>query len=379
MSEIKKVTLQELAKLDVWKMRVTPEISERVQRYLIDNIKTRWSSSNIQVVRNIGDNKTLLYFEFGLFTFDNDNADLHFRASSHQEVELKIKKVTIEELYKLDAWKMKDVSHDVYKKINKVFNNRLLIGDYFENGDCNLDLYYDRDYNGITWTKNDIGYFDKHDDNYSEVQLTEENEVKKVDLQYLLDNDKWQLKVTPEQSEMVQLALFDVGVDWNIQGKSVSHIEHKYLSREGNSLFFGENKYLDLVDFVEQQPPQYDFDTQQEIFRWLDDGGLIKCIDSRTEYGMHNGFVVTINNNLRANNLFFNIPSRWKKVTNWYDKLDGTAKNARLCYVKLVSANGVFVNIYSHEEGDFRDKNGSQWISPTPLTNDEIKAFMVGE
>ena len=206
-------------------------------------------------------------------------------------------------------------------------------------------------------------------------------ETKKVDLQYLLDNDKWQLKVTPEQSEMVQLALFDVGVYW--QGgdrKRVHHTDKIYLSRKGKSLYYGD--YLDLESLeLERQALQNDFDTQQEIFRWLDGGGKITRSDilSPNLY-FKDGFIVDSDN--ETNNWAYfhhNNTSDWKKVTNWYDKLDGTTKNARLCYVKSVSvsAHGVFVNIYSYEDGAFRDKNGSQWISPAPLSNDEIKAFMV--
>lgn len=382
MSEIKKVTLHELAKLDVWKMRVTPEISERVQKYLIDNIKTRWSSSDIQVVENIGDNKTFLYFDFGLFKFDFDSDYDFFRTVSDQEVELKIKKVTIEELYKLDSWKMKNVSHATYKKINKVFNNRLLIDDYFENGSRNLDLYYDKTYDGITLSKRDNDCF-FNDNNNEEVKLIEENEVKKVNLEYLLDNDKWQLKVTPEQSEMVQLALFDVGVDWNNSNPSkVIHTDYKWLSRKVKSIYYGNGFDYESLE-LEEQPPQNDFDTQQEIFRWLSGdnkiqrtfGGceIVSFIDGVTKVHQKDG-------TFRRVSYSFDSPKTWKKVTNWYDKLDGTEKNARLCWVDSSHNESKTVRlILKFVKGYYINDGGSGYKYATPLTNDEIKAFMVGE
>ncbi|MCK5385792.1 MAG: hypothetical protein KAJ39_01315 [Gammaproteobacteria bacterium] len=206
--------------------------------------------------------------------------------------------------------------------------------------------------------------------------------TKKVNLQYLLDNDKWQLKVTPEQSEMVQLALFGIGVFWNNSNPSKAiHTDSKWLERSANVIYYGDG-FNDKLLELEEQAPQNDFDTQQEIFRWLDDGGLIKCIDSRTEYGMRNGFVVTIYNNLRANNLFFNTPSRWKKVTNWHDKLDGTVTNGRLCNIEInnntdsTNTTRLIIDM-SSDDSLFYSDEGIAYDNATPLTNAEIKAFMV--
>ena len=295
-----------------------------------------------------------------------------------------IKRVTIEGLYKLDSWKMKDVSHDVYKKINKVFKNRLLIDDYFENGSCNLDLHYDKTYDGITWSKRDNDYFFNNDDN-SEVKLIEENETKKVNLEYLLDNDKWQLKVTPEQSEMVQLALFDVGVTWVVCNKNIMYTNKEWLSREVNSIYHGNGFNYESLE-LEPQTPQNDFETQQGIWEWLISGKKITDTKIGGIVEMVDGFVYE--NGVQRSYCFLH-PSDWKKVTNWYDKLDGTVDNGVVCWVGGNEGNLKLkekielIKEYrkNHQQHDGAKYKGSViwWELATPLTNDEIKVFMVGE
>lgn len=68
--------------------------------------------------------------------------------------------------------------------------------------------------------------------------------------------ETFKIRVTPEQSKIVQETLFRHGVSWEISGKNVSHTNVRYLYCNKNTLLGGSFKY----SFLTSPDPELTFE-----------------------------------------------------------------------------------------------------------------------
>lgn len=68
--------------------------------------------------------------------------------------------------------------------------------------------------------------------------------------------ENFKIKVTPEQSKIVQKILFQHGVSWEVSGKNVSHTDVRYLYCNDDTLVGGSFPYY----FVTSPDPELTFE-----------------------------------------------------------------------------------------------------------------------
>ena len=169
----------------------------------------------------------------------------------------------------------------------------------------------------------EMGFFSK-----SEVIFIEVYMRKMTYQQAATCGENLKVRVTPEQSEKMQLAWFAAGKTWADDLTEVSDTDKSYLflnvvygldccGKESRFFNSEKEKFLDS-DFEEieliDDLPQHDFASQQEVLLWVAQGNKIKNIKTNSIIGFKDGKMHNFTGNCDANTLFLNFEN-WKKHT----------------------------------------------------------------
>lgn len=128
------------------------------------------------------------------------------------------------------------------------------------------------------------------------------------------------VRVTPEQSEKMQRAWFAAGKAWDDDSIEVCETEEDFLYlyddgylTAGSSISKFEkhvNTEIELIDDL----PQTDFASQQDVWRWVDAGNLVKHIELDSICGFKDGILWYFDDDSYCD-VFFDDFQNWKKYT----------------------------------------------------------------
>jgi len=210
--------------------------------------------------------------------------------------------------------------------------------------------------------------------------------MKEVTLEELVYLPNFKIKVNPEQSKLIQEALFKKGYHWAGNRTIVDHLDSGYLIFSAPSLgcsyspqTFDEVIWEEVV--LIDKFCSLDFKTTQEIWEWLIAGGAIE--------GVHSGVItflkegnLSVSNESITNPIYESItnPKCWRKVVKkeWYEDIP---EKGILCWCKDSRSNKpqeivLVVEYRDTEEYPYITIAGDYYKYAIPLTNEEIKEFL---
>jgi hypothetical protein len=215
--------------------------------------------------------------------------------------------------------------------------------------------------------------------------------------QMVRENKEFKIRVTPETSGLVQKAIFAGGGGWCVpEHKKVQKTNKPflyYMSRgwkNGIWLYQDANKqdflqYPDVEEVILVQ--QKTFQTQEEIWDWLKEGGcLVNRINKLHYKKLHEGFVsnfdVETNAFIDRSDTGFAYTQDWSEYTptvkkEWYENIP---EQGVLCYVSHEDTTKPYISVItSYNRNHFRTSEGCMYKKAIPLTEEEVKQFIYKE